>query len=62
VSDSNQIGDIQKEKLPGPEALKNSGKKDGQVFLFSSLISLQLTTVGDHGAKWRGSRGAYVVS
>lgn len=28
---SSQIGDVQKDKLPGPEALLEPGKKDGQV-------------------------------
>lgn len=32
-SHSNQIGDVQKDKLPGPEALLEPGKKDGQVSL-----------------------------
>ncbi|KAF8248175.1 PFU-domain-containing protein [Wilcoxina mikolae CBS 423.85] len=30
---ANQIGEIQKDKLPGPEALENPGKKDGQVIM-----------------------------
>ncbi|ORZ38895.1 WD40-repeat-containing domain protein [Catenaria anguillulae PL171] len=29
----NQIGDINKEKLPGPEALQNPGNRDGQVLM-----------------------------
>ncbi|KAI7899292.1 WD40-repeat-containing domain protein [Cokeromyces recurvatus] len=30
---SNQIGDLNKEKLPGPEALNKSGSKEGQVIM-----------------------------
>ncbi|KAI9140362.1 WD-40 repeat-containing protein [Paraphysoderma sedebokerense] len=29
----NQVGDVKKENLPGPEALSNAGKKDGQVIM-----------------------------
>lgn len=30
---SNQVGDVNKEKLPGPEALRKPGNKDGQVIM-----------------------------
>lgn len=33
LSHSNQVGDVQKDKLPGSEALLEPGKKDGQVYL-----------------------------
>lgn len=33
TSNRNQVGDINKEKLPGPDALQNPGKKDGQVIM-----------------------------
>ncbi|KAA8900569.1 WD40-repeat-containing domain protein, partial [Sphaerosporella brunnea] len=38
---SNQVGDINKEKLPGPEALVNSGKKDGQVIMVRNGESVE---------------------
>ncbi|KAG9300272.1 hypothetical protein G9A89_011345 [Geosiphon pyriformis] len=33
---ANQIGDVQKDKLPGPEALLQSGNKEGQVLMIKS--------------------------
>lgn len=52
---SNQVGDIQKDKLPGPEALQTRGKKDGQVkkkqlrlILFAYTVQVIMVRKGEN--------------
>ncbi|KAI8996998.1 WD40-repeat-containing domain protein [Pilobolus umbonatus] len=41
VISSNQLGDINKDKLPGPEALHNPGKKEGQAIMINTGASVE---------------------
>lgn len=38
---SNQLGDVNKEKLPGPEALQQPGKKEGQVVMINTGATVE---------------------
>ncbi|KAI5791831.1 WD40-repeat-containing domain protein [Geopyxis carbonaria] len=49
---SNQIGEIQKDKLPGPEILERKGKKDGQVIMIRNGENVEAHT-------WSASTGTW---
>jgi len=40
---SNQVGDINKESLPGPEALQKPGTKDGQVSTLHPVLLMAIS-------------------
>ncbi|TGZ82220.1 PFU-domain-containing protein [Ascodesmis nigricans] len=49
---ANQIGDIQKDKLPGQEALQQPGKKDGQVIMVRNGQNVEAYTWSNAERTW----------
>ncbi|CAO3674439.1 unnamed protein product [Rhizopus stolonifer] len=49
---ANQIGDINKDKLPGPEALANPGKKEGQVIMVNVGANVEAHQWSNQTQRW----------
>ncbi|KAI8968864.1 phospholipase A-2-activating protein [Mycotypha africana] len=50
---SNQMEDINKEKLPGPEALKSPGQKEGQVIMIKTGTSVEAHQWSMQSQSWQ---------
>jgi phospholipase A-2-activating protein len=49
---SNQVGDLNKDKLPGPEALESSGTKEGQILMVKRENIVEAHQWSSHEEKW----------
>ncbi|KAL7268112.1 WD repeat protein Lub1 [Rhizina undulata] len=49
---ANQVGDIKKDKLPGPEALQQPGKKDGQVIMVRNGDTVEAHVWSSQAKAW----------
>ncbi|KAL9558810.1 hypothetical protein MBANPS3_000710 [Mucor bainieri] len=50
---SNQIGDVEKDKLPGPEALQSAGKKEGQVIMVNMGATVEAHQWSAQSQSWQ---------
>lgn len=49
----NQIGDVNKEKLPGPEALQRPGQKEGQVIMVNMGSTVEAHQWNSQSQSWQ---------
>jgi phospholipase A-2-activating protein len=47
-----QVGDVDKSKLPGPEALNNRGKKDQQVIMIRTATAVEAHQWDERSGQW----------
>ncbi|CAO0797417.1 unnamed protein product [Mucor circinelloides] len=50
---SNQIGNVEKDKLPGPEALQSAGKKEGQVIMVNMGATVEAHQWSAQSQSWQ---------